>query len=45
MTDAVSRWNDVLLTVVRKGGGPPGPIARGGAMMHGAIYDVSHRSA
>ena len=40
MPDAVTHWNDVLLDVVRQTGGPPGPIARGGAMMHGAIYDA-----
>jgi hypothetical protein len=40
MPDAVTHWNDVLLDVVRQVGGPPGPIARGGAMMHGAIYDA-----
>ena len=40
MPDAVTQWNDVLLDVVRQVGGPPGPIARGGAMMHGAIYDA-----
>jgi hypothetical protein len=40
MPDAVTHWNDVLLDVIRKIGGPPGPIARGGAMMHGAIYDA-----
>jgi len=42
MTDAdsVIRWNDVLLDVIRDVGGAPGPIARGGAMVHGAIYDA-----
>lgn len=40
MPDAVTHWNDILLQVVRTGGGPPGPISRGGAMMHGAIYDA-----
>lgn len=40
MPDAVTHWNDVLLDVVRQVGGPPGPIARGAAMMHGAIYDA-----
>ena len=40
MADAVTHWNDVLLDVVRQVGGPPGPIARGAAMMHGAIYDA-----
>ncbi len=40
MADAVTHWNDVLLNVVRQVGGFPGPITRGGAMMHGAIYDA-----
>ncbi len=40
MPDAVTHWNDVLLNIVRAGGGPPGPISRGGAMMHCAIYDA-----
>lgn len=40
MADAVTHWNDVLLKVIRQVGGAPGPIARGGAMMHGAIYDA-----
>jgi hypothetical protein len=40
MPDAVTHWNGVLLDVIREVGGPPGPIARAGAMMHGAIYDA-----
>ena len=43
MADAVTQWNDVLLTVIRKlkgGSAAPGPVSRGGAMMHGAIYDA-----
>lgn len=40
MPDVVTQWNDVLLEVYRKEGGPPGPLARGGAMMHGAIHDA-----
>jgi len=40
MPDVVTHWNDVLLGVIREVGGPPCPIARGGAMMHGAIYDA-----
>ena len=40
MSDAVTHWNDVLLDVIRDVGGAPGPIARGGAMMHGAIHDA-----
>ncbi len=40
MADAVTYWNGVLLDVIRQVGGSPCPIARGGAMMHGAIYDA-----
>ncbi len=43
MADAVTHWNDVLLKVVRGLRGKsslPGPITRGGAMMHAAIYDA-----
>ncbi|MDQ3723565.1 MAG: hypothetical protein M3376_11000 [Actinomycetota bacterium] len=40
MADAITHWNDVLLEVARQVGGPPGPIARGGAMMHAAMYDA-----
>ncbi len=40
MADAVTHWNDILLEVIRDVGGSPCPIARGGAMMHGAIYDA-----
>jgi hypothetical protein len=40
MADAVTDANDVLLEVIRRAGGAPGPIARGAAMMHGAIYDA-----
>lgn len=40
MPDAVTHWNDVLLEVIRDVGGSPCPIARAGAMMHGAIYDA-----
>ncbi len=40
MPDAVTRWNDVLLEVYRDVGGAPGPLARGGAMVHAAVYDA-----
>jgi hypothetical protein len=43
MADAVTHWNDVLLEVIRRQvgtSGTPGPVTRGGAMMHGAIYDA-----
>lgn len=37
--DPVVYWNNVLLDTYRLGGAP-GPLARGGAMMHAAIYDA-----
>jgi membrane-associated phospholipid phosphatase len=43
MADAVTHWNDVLLKVIRRlHGDAAGPtqVSRGGAMMHGAIYDA-----
>lgn len=40
MPDVVTAWNDVLLEVYRDVGGAPGPLARGGAMVHGAIHDA-----
>lgn len=40
MADAITQWNDVLSEVVRQVGGPPGPIARAGAIMHAAMYDA-----
>lgn len=40
MSDAITRWNDVLLEVVRQVGGPPTTISRAGAMVHGATYDA-----
>lgn len=33
-------WNDVLLEVIRREGGAPGPLARAAAMMHVGMYDV-----
>ncbi|GGT17631.1 vanadium-dependent haloperoxidase [Streptomyces purpureus] len=38
--DPVHYWNDVLLNVVRREGGGPGPMARAAAMMNAAIYDA-----
>lgn len=38
-------WNDVLLRTIRTVGGAPGPIARAGAMMHGAMYDAANAVA
>lgn len=41
-TDHVLYWNDVLLRTYRQVGGAPGPLARAGAMVHGAIYDAAN---
>ncbi|MCZ7419380.1 MULTISPECIES: vanadium-dependent haloperoxidase [unclassified Micromonospora] len=40
--DHVLYWNDVLLRTYRQEGGAPGPLARAGAMVHGAIYDAAN---
>ncbi|MFF9061066.1 DNRLRE domain-containing protein [Streptomyces sp. NPDC101213] len=40
--DHVVYWNDVLQATFRQVGGAPGPLARAGAMMHGAIYDAAN---
>ncbi|WP_137992727.1 DNRLRE domain-containing protein [Streptomyces vilmorinianum] len=40
--DHVVYWNDVLQETFRQVGGAPGPLARAGAMMHGAIYDAAN---
>lgn len=40
--DHVTYWNDVLQKTYRQVGGAPGPLARAGAMMHGAIYDAAN---
>jgi membrane-associated phospholipid phosphatase len=40
--DHVVYWNDVLQETYRQAGGAPGPLARAGAMMHGAIYDAAN---
>ncbi|MFG3494344.1 DNRLRE domain-containing protein [Streptomyces sp. NPDC047928] len=40
--DHVVYWNDVLQQTFREVGGAPGPLARAGAMMHGAIYDAAN---
>ncbi|MEU0163230.1 DNRLRE domain-containing protein [Streptomyces sp. NPDC006261] len=40
--DHVTYWNDVLQAAYRQIGGAPGPLARAGAMMHGAIYDAAN---
>lgn len=40
--DHVLYWNDVLLRAYRQVGGAPGPLARAGAMTHGAIYDAAN---
>src|SRR5262249_12064078 len=38
--DVVTDWNHEWRNAVRATGGPPGPIARAGAMTHAAIYDA-----
>src|SRR5262245_26320742 len=38
--DAVIEWNTIWLECVRATGGPPGPIARSGAMLHTAMYEA-----
>ncbi|WP_149182152.1 DNRLRE domain-containing protein [Streptomyces sp. TRM49041] len=40
--DHVVYWNDVLQQTFREAGGAPGPLARAGAMMHGAVYDAAN---
>ncbi|MFH9265238.1 DNRLRE domain-containing protein [Streptomyces sp. NPDC017546] len=40
--DHVTYWNDVLQASYRQIGGAPGPLARAGAMMHGAVYDAAN---
>ncbi|MFJ8578053.1 vanadium-dependent haloperoxidase [Micromonospora sp. NPDC093277] len=40
--DHVLYWNDVLIRTYRQVGGAPGPLARAGAMLHGAIYDATN---
>ncbi|CAL9617694.1 DNRLRE domain-containing protein [Streptomyces sp. enrichment culture] len=40
--DHVEYWNDILQQAYREQGGAPGPLARAGAMMHGAIYDAAN---
>ncbi|MER7519921.1 vanadium-dependent haloperoxidase [Streptomyces sp. NPDC126499] len=38
--DPVHYWNDVLLQIVRREGGGPGPMARAAAMLNAAMYDA-----
>jgi len=40
MSNVVIEWNNVYLEAIRQKGGAPCPIARVGAMVHGAIYDA-----
>ncbi|MCG9891711.1 MAG: phosphatase PAP2 family protein [Thermosynechococcaceae cyanobacterium MS004] len=40
MSDVIIDWNNIYLESVRKIGGAPCPIARAGAMMHLAMYEV-----
>ncbi|MFF3286229.1 DNRLRE domain-containing protein [Streptomyces sp. NPDC003023] len=42
VTDHVVYWNNVLQTTYKQVGGAPGPLARAGAMLHGAIYDAAN---
>lgn len=36
----VQAWNDAWLDAIRATGGPPGPIARAGAMVHTAMFNA-----
>ena len=38
--NVIIEWNNVFLETIREIGGAPCPIARAGAMMHIAMYDV-----
>lgn len=38
--DPVLYWNSTLLNTFREVGGAPGPLARAGAMLHGAQWDA-----
>jgi len=40
MQDQIINWNNVYLQAIRVNGGAPGPIARTGAIMHGAMYEA-----
>ncbi|MEU5900093.1 MULTISPECIES: vanadium-dependent haloperoxidase [Streptomyces] len=40
IADPVHFWNDVLMEVVRREGGGPGPMSRAAAMLNAAIYDA-----
>lgn len=40
IADPVHYWNDVLMEVVRREGGGPGPMARSAAMLNAAVYDA-----
>jgi hypothetical protein len=40
MKNVILVWNDIFLQTIRIAGGPPGPIARNGAMMHIAMYEA-----
>ncbi|GGZ30093.1 DNRLRE domain-containing protein [Streptomyces poonensis] len=40
--DHVEYWTDVLQATYREFGGAPGPLARAGAMVHGAVYDAAN---
>ncbi|WP_285549518.1 vanadium-dependent haloperoxidase [Streptomyces lavendulae] len=40
IADPVHYWNDVLLEVIRREGGGPGPMSRSAAMLNLAMYDA-----
>ncbi|QES32674.1 hypothetical protein DEJ48_04010 [Streptomyces venezuelae] len=40
IADPVHYWNDVLMEVVRREGGGPGPMSRSAAMLNAAVYDA-----
>ncbi|MFI7358907.1 hypothetical protein ACIBTP_33870 [Streptomyces avidinii] len=41
VADPVHYWNDVLLEVIRREGGGPGPMARSATMVNLAMYDAA----
>ncbi|MEJ7660668.1 MAG: hypothetical protein WKG07_14160 [Hymenobacter sp.] len=41
--NVILAWNNIYLDLVRHMGGAPGPLARIGALMHLAMYEVANR--